>query len=480
MKRALGLVFLFLGTFPADCWAGVLENRLAQAVRENDHVAIKNLLANHANPNATLPDKSSVLVWAVDRQDTESVRLLLAAGAKPNVADFQGATPLTVACELGNPSIVINLLKSGANAKAVRPDGTPVLALCAGISTVAALDALIAKGAKVNAADPQGETPLMWASAKGNADNIEFLVKHGANVSAVANKGFTPLFFALRSKDARSPAILLEAGADPKVTLPDGTSVAEAAVLLNNFAFAKQIIARGADLNQHDHEGRQLIHVAAESGDSELVMLLLSKGVDANVLSEPPPNTPPGRRNAPVQVAGGAGNVGGGVGGKGLAIADGAIKAPPIVRYPTPPLLFAAKAGAVDVMKALVNGGAKPDIKALDGMNLTLAAAYGGNLAAMKYALEIDPDLTVKDKNGKGVMHMAVANPQAPEAEAVIQYLADKGAKLDAPDSKGRPPAEFVQENIREFYNNLLKQHGVELDRLGPANASNSISAANK
>jgi ankyrin repeat protein len=478
MKKAVGLSLLVLGAFPAAGWAGVPEERLAQAVRGNDHAAIKNLLAAHANPNVPLPDKSTVLTWAVDRQDAESVRLLLAAGAKPNAVDMQGATPLAVACELGNSGIIISLLKVGANAKAIRPDGTSVLALCAATSTPAALGAMIVKGANVNTADPQGETPLMWAAAKGNADNVAFLAKHGANVNAVATKGFTALFFAIRSKEARSPVILLEAGADIRAALPDGTSVAEAAVLENNAAFAKQVVAQGADLSTHDREGRQLIHVAATNGPPELVTFLISKGADPNALSKPPPNAPAVRRATPALVAGGAGGSGGGA-ATGLAIADGAIKAPPVALYATPPLLFAAKAGEVDVMKALVAGGAKAGVKASDGMNLTMAAAYGGNLAALKYALELEPDLTAKDQNGKDLMHMAVANPQAPEAEAVIQYLADKGAKLDAKDNRGRTPADSVQENVREFYNALLKQHGIDLDRLGPANASAVANAGN-
>jgi ankyrin repeat protein len=174
----------------------------------------------------------------------------------------------------------------------------------------------------------------------------------------------------------------------------------------------------------------------------------------------------------------GAGGGSGGTNAKGLAIADGAIKAPPVVLYPTPPLLFAAKAGSADVMKALVTGGAKPDVRAQDGMNLTMAAAYSGNLDAVKYALELNPDLNVQDQSGKGVMHMAVSNPQSPEAEAVIAYLADKGAKLDAKDKRGRTPSDSVQENIREFYNAQLKERGLELDRLGPANAS-AVNAAN-
>ena len=79
MKKALMLVLPFLVALPATGWAGVMEDRLAQAVRGNDHGAVRSLLERHANPNAPLPDKSTVLVWAVDRQDEETVRRLLAA-----------------------------------------------------------------------------------------------------------------------------------------------------------------------------------------------------------------------------------------------------------------------------------------------------------------------------------------------------------------------------------------------------------------
>ena len=81
MRKYLGLGFCLLGALPA--MASAQESRLALAVKNDDHVALKSLLAAHANVNAPLPDKSSVLAWAVDRQDLESVKLLLAAGAKP-------------------------------------------------------------------------------------------------------------------------------------------------------------------------------------------------------------------------------------------------------------------------------------------------------------------------------------------------------------------------------------------------------------
>ncbi len=129
----------------------------------------------------------------------------------------------------------------------------------------------------------------MWAAASGKTANIALLISHGADVNAVAHKGFTPLFFALKSKVPEAASLLLEAGANAGAVLPDSTSVPEAAVLENNIPFAMRLVSRGADLNQRDREGKQLIHIAAMSGDAEFVKLVLSKGGDPNALTQPPP-----------------------------------------------------------------------------------------------------------------------------------------------------------------------------------------------
>ncbi len=69
-------------------------------------------------------------------------------------------------------------------------------------------------------------------------------------------------------------------------------------------------------------------------------------------------------------------------------------------------------------------------------------------------------------------MHIAVANRLSPEAEAMIQYLADKGAKLDARDDKDKTPADFVNSNgperIRVFYVQLAQgpQHRADPEPL--------------
>src|SRR3954469_3759819 len=109
MRKYLGVGLCLLAALPA--YASAVDDRLAEAVRGNDHAAVKSLLAAHANVNALLPDKTTVLAWAVDRQDTESVHMLLGAGAKPNIVGVDGGSPLPLACERGGTEIISDLLK---------------------------------------------------------------------------------------------------------------------------------------------------------------------------------------------------------------------------------------------------------------------------------------------------------------------------------------------------------------------------------
>lgn len=452
MKKVLAA--LLLSSLPAASWAAAADDRLVEAVRGNDIAAIKSQLAAGANPNTQLADKSSVLEWAIDRQNEEAVKLLLSAGANANTPDPTGIAPLALACEFGNPAIVTSLLAAGADVKVTRPEGVTVLALCAGSSTPATVEALIAKGANVNQADPQGQTPLMWAAMYGKPDNVALLIKKGADVNAVEKSGFTPLFFALRGENPDAPMRLLEGGASVKAVIPGGASVLEAAVTVDNVPFAMQAVRSGADIKHRDNQGRTAIHIAAATGNAEFVKLVLSKGGDPNAMTVVAPP-------APVVVASAAST-------KPAAGAQPAADMPRRPKpYPVPatPLQFAAKAGSVEAMKALVAAGAKPNIKGPDGMTLALAAASGGHLEAMKYAYELDPHLDAVAQGGRGPLHLLVANKQAAEPEAVITFLADKGAKLDLQDERhstaGDDVNRFGAENVRVFFIQLLRDRGI-------------------
>ena len=67
----------------------------------------------------------------------------------------------------------------------------------------------------------------------------------------------------------------------------------------------------------------------------------------------------------------------------------------------------------------------------------------------MKYAYELDPDLKATQKNGQNAMHLAVLTAlrvetlaqtaeSFKEAAAVVQFLGDHGADLNAVDANGK------------------------------------------
>ena len=243
--------------------------------------------------------------------------------------------------------------------------------------------------------------------------------------------------------------------------LPDGTSVVAAALVENNVPFAMTVVARGTDLTQRDGRGWQLVHVAAASGNADLVKMVLSKGVDPNTMTQPPPSASPQPALNAAPAAGGGGQP---PKKRALEAAEYLLPPPPA---PTPPLLIAARAGSIEAMKVLIAAGAKPDAKAEDGLTLPLAAAGSGNLEALKYALALVPDINALSQGGKSIMHMALANRTAPPAdtEAIVTYLADKGAALNIKDEHNIAPGDYINrvgpEEVRVFYKQMLKDRGV-------------------
>ena len=222
--------------------------------------------------------------------------------------------------------------------------------------------------------------------------------------------------------------------------------------------FAMRLARADPDVNSWNAKGLQLIHVAAASGDAELVKLVLSKGGDPNALSNPPPPPkppppPPPKDGKPLQGFAAY-----------LALMAKAYDVPSPLS-PTPPLQLAARAGSVPAMKALVEAGADPKVKAQDGSTLAMAAAGGGNLEALKYAVELDPDINVLTHDGRSILHMVVNNPHGADNPAMLQFLVDKGAKLEVADHAGITPGIIVNrsgpQSQRVAYIKILTDRGI-------------------
>ena len=414
---ALALVLSALMAAPSLAQnAPAKDFRVLEAVKRRDQKALAALVRAKADINAAQPDGATPLAWAVHLGERSMAESLLAAGANVNVVDEYGETPLTLAAANGDNDIVQRLLKAGANPRAARWNGETAVMIAAGAGNLDAVRQLVLYGADVNIAEPRRrQTALMWAAAEGHADVVGALIEVGADAKAVSRTGFNALAFAVQKNDEESARLLLGAGLDPNFALPSGNKILMMAMAYGHTETASVLLDGGADIRATDRGGNTPLHIAAQSGNLVLIKQLLDKGADANARTAP----------ASMQVGRGAGG-----GGGGRAVAGGSLT----------PLMVAARANQLDAMKLLVAGGADPSLRADNGTS-TLMYASGAKLATVKYAFEIDPNVDVVNQSGQTPIHASVSGGvqrSQDEIVEVIQFLADKGAKLDEIDAAGR------------------------------------------
>jgi ankyrin repeat protein len=410
---------------------------LVDAVKRGDEAAVRALLQARADSNSAEPDGTTALHWAVRRGDLSTVELLLRAGARAGAVNRYGVTPLHLACTNGDAGIVRRLLDAGADPNTAMADGETVLMTAARTGNVPSIEALLARGADVGARERRkGQDALMWAAAENNAAAITALVGGGADPNARSAAGaFTPLLFAVRGGYVDATRALLDAGVDANQSLTDGTSALVLAVMNAHYELAGYLLERGANPNA-DAQGWTALHqiawsrrhnagfnlpgpVATGSLDSlDLARRLVQR--DANVNARLTREPKDGNRNL-------------------------------LNRIGSTPFLMAAKNDDVPLMRTLLDLGADPSITTNRGTTALMVAAGVGiwapgenpgtheeALAAVKLALEAGGgSVNDVDMDGETALHGAVYRGGA---IPVIQFLIDRGARLDVVNAKGWTP----------------------------------------
>ena len=184
------------------------------------------------------------------------------------------------------------------------------------------------------------------------------------------------------------------------------------------------LVDHGADPNVSDRGGVTPLHSAAQLGSLELVKQLLAKGANPNAATG---KAPTGGRGGPR--GGGGGRFGGG--------------------GQQTPLMMAARANHEDIMKALIEKGADPKLKAQDGSTLLMSAVGSGHVGPVKLAYRYDKDVKATTESGDTIVHAAVSGTLGPNATQtdiceVIVYLNEIGAPLDEKNGRGRTPMDVA------------------------------------
>jgi ankyrin repeat protein len=457
---------------------------LADAVRRGDTQAVRSLLKNRADVNAPQGDGATALHWAAYLGDADTTALLIRARASVDARNNYGITPLALAAETGNAAVIDQLLRGGADPNgAVRAGETPLM-LAARSGNVEAVTVLLRAGARVDANETwNGQTALMWAGAAGHGPVVQVLIDHHADIHARSNGGTTPLLFATRRGDLAAVRALVAAGADVNAARPDGAAPLLVAVINGHEDLVDFLLENGADPNveggstqltvqgvrarpmelkyrritnsERDAEGvaagnifgtplHAAVHVANWHISDQFIVVkidrmrvikaLLAHGADVNhrlSMEEPRWSGARYRRHLTGATA----------------------------------FLLAAKSADVEVMRLLLAHGADPTISTVEKATPLMAAAgiaWASNqdrasesqvLDAVKLLVEeYGADVNAISDLGETAMHAAAYRG----ANSVVQYLFDKGAKLDVVAVDGRTPL-IVADGV-EYGNSFAAQ----------------------
>jgi N-acyl-D-amino-acid deacylase len=301
------------------------------------------------------------------------------------------------------------LLDSGANANAQGADGITLLMVAAEAGSLDAMKMLLERRADVNAKNAYGSTALMWSVT--DAKKVRLLLDHGADVNVAARSGRTALIVAsFANPSAEVVRMLLAKGANVAVMDQRKVTPLNAATFGNDTATVRLLLDASADVNTADtFIGLTPLINASGNRNLEAVKMLLAKGANVNAVSM--------TENLP-RIQTGVVQFGGWT-----------------------PLLMAVPFGPTEIVKTLMDAGAKVNVQDYRGFTpLMLAAATDhANPEIVRMLLAHNADKQPNTREGETVSQWAAKFGDAPVMSALGGVT--KAETTNVPPSQQPPDA---------------------------------------
>ena len=256
---------------------------------------------------------------------------------------------------------------------------------------------LVALALSVSVAASDGTTDLHRAiSTNQPVDKIEALIKAGADVNAANRYGVTPLSLAAANGNDALIAVLLKSGANAKAAdakLSEGRTLLMLAARTGSVASIRQLVAQGAGVNAVEtRTGSTALMWAALENHADAVRALVAAGADVNARSKVTayPHTPPG------------------VIGDALEEGYSYVGQTVLPRGGWTALMYAARQGSIDAVRALVESHADLNVADPDGTPALTFAIINGHYDVATLLIDKGADVNQPDRTGATPLYSAV------------------------------------------------------------------------
>jgi ankyrin repeat protein len=298
----------------------------------------------------------------------------------------------------------ILIIAALAIAPAFAADASIAAAIKSG-QRAAALEMIAKKSADVNAAEADGSTALLWAANLNDADLAARLLRAGADPKVRNQLGSSPLAEAAFNANTGMIQALLDAGADPNAAGPDGQTALMLVARTASAAAAKLLLDKGANPNAQEAQHQQTALMwAAASSQGSMVRQLLAGGALPDTRSATDLMTP---------------------------LVSGEPRAQPRSPGGMTAMLFAAREGCLDCVKALLEKGAKIDLPDPEGVTPLISAIFNAHFDTAKFMLEKGANIDRWDWWGRTPLYLAVDYNTLPHGGRPDQPSLDETLPID-------------------------------------------------
>jgi quinoprotein dehydrogenase-associated probable ABC transporter substrate-binding protein len=241
------------------------------------------------------------------------------------------------------------------------------------------LEAWLAEGADLT-------QELSNAVLASDQARIKFLVKKGADLKALDPQGYAPIHTAARKQHPELIALFADLGADLNEPDSDGMTPLQHAVMRNHVPSVKVLLERGADIEEKNKEGYTALALAIAEAKFEVAKVLLDAGAHFDATAGPDALTP--LMIASSQVSPGEGAIFLPGSTRPIDLARELIKKGADVNIQSKSgvtaLMIAAARNVAPMIGLLIQAGAKPDLKSVQGQTAADIAEQNGAEAAAK------------------------------------------------------------------------------------------------
>ncbi len=387
----------------------------------------------------------SPLHHAVETGNPPAVRELLEQGADVNATNRRGQTPLHLAAMRKDHEIAQLLLRHGALHKATDEERRTPLHYAVQHHSLRVAQLLLEHNAQPN---PSGTPPPVSHVSEGETATTCFFRRHTRYPDMIDAKGHTPLSLAIEQDNSAMVRLLLAHGASTRYPCAKDQTALHDAVMSGNLHITQELLLRRkACVNETDSGGMTPLHLAARNGHVGMVDLLLKAGADAEL--------PDRQGRTPLHSAAACRRI-----RVVSRLLEEKVNACTMDASNETPLHAAVREPSGAILRALLEYGARPDDAGDPEFTPLHLAARNGNLTAAQLLMEHRAYAPHTVRYGRPPLHLATAAGNIRMACLLLER--EQGWRcIRTTDDEGKTPLQYAKEHGRKSMVKLLQDASV-------------------